>query len=118
MGPCSRRREGESSQLEWSHPCQQGAESAWQEQVCSKAEEREAGKTIEDVKQEASGQSCSQVEKVNELGHLVCCRGDQEQVKGKAEDPILSRMTSLMPELSLHHCHASASLQNKVLVEL
>lgn len=95
----SRRK---SSQLERPHPGQQGAaESAWQEQVCSKAEECEAGETVQDVEQ-GTGQPCPQVEKVNELGHPLCCRGDQEQVKGKAEDPILGRKTSLITSSPLY----------------
>ena len=46
--------------------------------------------------------TCPQVEKVNELGHSLCCRGDQEQVKGKAEDPILGRKTSLITSSPLY----------------
>merc|ERR1712037_556841 len=101
--PC-RRGEGEGTQLKQSHPCKQGAKSAWQEQVCSKAEECEAGETVQDVEQ-GTGQPCPQVEKVNELGHPLCCRGDQEQVKGKAEDPILGRKTSLNTSSPLYIRH-------------
>ena len=92
------RSEGKSSQLERPHPGQQGAaESVWQEQVCSEAEECQA-----DLQQEATCQPCSKVEKGDELGRPVCCRGDQEQVQGKAEDPILGRNTSLITSSPLY----------------
>ena len=108
----SRRK---SSQLERPHPGQQGAaESAWQEQVCSEAEECQADQPT--IQQEATCQPCSKVEKGDELGRPVCCWGDQEQVQGKAEDPLIGPTTFLMVELSLVlHIYVLLFRQNHVL---
>merc|ERR1719195_1865580 len=97
-----RRGKGTGSQLKRSNSGQQSAEFYWQqEQVCPKAEERASEQPGEDFKQETGGQPGAEVEEVDELGHALCRRRDQEPVEGQAEDPRLVCGTTL---ISSSHC--------------
>ena len=97
-----RRGKGTGSQLKRSNSGQQSAEFCWQqEQVCPKAEERASEQPGEDFKQETGGQPGAEVEEVDELGHALCRRRDQEPVEGQAEDPRLVCGTTL---ISSSHC--------------